>query len=80
MLALYGLTSPSCTIKTKNVDSYINVDGFVIEMKEVETAPASDIVIEAVINVKSFWGEVEGMPANGEIPVTITIPQSEWAK
>ena len=80
VMTLYGLTSPSCTIKTKNVDSYINVDGFVIEMKEVETAPARDIVIEAVINVKSFWGEVEGMPANGEIPVTITIPQSEWAK
>lgn len=80
VMTLYGLTSPTCTIKTENVDSYINVDGFVIEMKEVETAPASDIVIEAVINVESFWGEVEGMPANGEIPVTITIPQSEWAK
>ena len=79
-MALYGLTSPSCTIKTENLDSYINVDGFVIEMKEVETAPASDIVIEAVINVASFWGEVEGMPANGAIPVTITLPQSEWAK
>lgn len=80
LLDIYGLNTFSASYTITEGNEYVTLSGSNITMKDLETAPNGDVTIKAKITVApTLWG-VSGMPAKGEIAVTMTIPQEEWMK